>query len=254
MTDVYWLEQTESDVSAEDSWLSASEMVRLNSLYVPKRRVDWRLGRWTLKRAAAAYLDLPADLCTLAAAEIRRAPSGAPEVFLHDRPAGIVVSLTHRSGTAACAVASANTELGCDLEAVEPRSDTFIADFFTTAEQSLIAQAPAADRPWFTALLWSAKESALKALHAGLRLDTRWVQVHLDEIISTPLCAVESGNWHPLRVSGPDSRLFHGWWVYKGDLVRTLVAAPAPSYPIALKLAALDESHCASVPPCQENR
>ena len=68
-------------------------------------------------------------------------------------------------------------ELGCDLEIVEPRSDAFIADYFTAEEQALIERTSAADRSLLLALLWSAKESALKALRAGLRLDTRSVIV-----------------------------------------------------------------------------
>jgi len=61
MTDVYWLEQTEADVPAEDDWLSEREAVRLGRMRIPKRRADWRLGRWTAKRALAACLKLPGD-------------------------------------------------------------------------------------------------------------------------------------------------------------------------------------------------
>ena len=67
--------------------------------------------------------------------------------------------------------------MGCDLEMIEPRSDAFVADYFTVEEQALVARASAADRSRLLALLWSAKESALKALRAGLRLDTRCVIV-----------------------------------------------------------------------------
>ena len=85
-------------------------------------------------------------------------------------------------------------ELGCDLEIIEPRSDAFVADYFTTEEQALIARASAADRPRLLALLWSAKESALKALHEGLRLDTRCVIVSpFDE-------SFDLNGWSPLRV------------------------------------------------------
>ena len=43
--DVYWFEQTEDAVLAGDEWLTSSEVARLSALAVPKRRVDWRLGR-----------------------------------------------------------------------------------------------------------------------------------------------------------------------------------------------------------------
>lgn len=76
--DVYWLEQTEADVPAENDWLNASEAVRLSGMRFAKRRADWRLGRWTAKRAVAVSLALPLDRSALAGIEIRQAPDGAP--------------------------------------------------------------------------------------------------------------------------------------------------------------------------------
>ena len=59
MIDVYWLEQTATEVRHEDDLLSARELGLLDHLHIPKRNADWRLGRWTAKRALAVYLDLP---------------------------------------------------------------------------------------------------------------------------------------------------------------------------------------------------
>jgi 4'-phosphopantetheinyl transferase len=139
MTNVYWLEQAESDVAAENDWFSPSELVRLNSMRFPRRRAEWRLGRWTAKNAVAAYLGLPADAQGLAALEIRAAPSGAPEVFVEQRRAAVAISLSHRAGLSVCVVAPPEVKLGCDLEVVEPRSDSFVADYFTLPEQVLVA-------------------------------------------------------------------------------------------------------------------
>ena len=144
---------------------------------MPKRRADWRLGRWTAKRALSVYLDVPAHPHVFRKMEIRAAPSGAPEAFFDSQPAAVTISLSHRAGIAVCAVAMSGVKMGCDLEIVEPRSDAFVADYFTLEEQALIAHASAADRHRLLALLWSGKESALKALHEGLRLDTRSVVV-----------------------------------------------------------------------------
>ena len=184
---VYWLEQTEPDVPGVKEWLSAKERVQLNALRFAKRRADWQLGRWTAKHAVAACLQLPADLHNLAKIEVRPGPSGAPETFLGNKWAPVTISLSHRAGRAVCAVAPDRSALGCDLEVIEPHSDAFIADYFATEEQALVARAAPADRPWLVTLLWSAKESALKALRAGLRLDTRGV-------IVTPVDALRSQN------------------------------------------------------------
>jgi 4'-phosphopantetheinyl transferase len=235
--EVYWLEQAEADVPAPDDWLSASDAACLDAMRMVKRRADWRLGRWAAKRALAAYWRLPGDAYTLSGIEIRPAASGAPEVFLSGQPAAVSVSLSHSSGVAICAVAQAGTLLGCDLEVIEPRSPAFISDYFTVEEQELIARAQATDRPQLATLLWSAKESALKALGEGLRLDTREVAVN-------PAAALAVGSpgasacWRRLQVHCRDGQLFHGWWWHSNKLVRTLIASPPSSPPIMLEVPA----------------
>ncbi|MGB8011603.1 MAG: 4'-phosphopantetheinyl transferase superfamily protein [Terriglobales bacterium] len=233
---VYWLEQTEANVPAENDWLSAEEAACLNAMRFPKRRTDWRLGRWAAKCALSAYLNVPAHPQVFRKIEIRPAASGAPEALFSGQPAANVISLSHRDGRAICALATAGVEIGCDLETVEPRSDAFVADYFTVEEQALIARASTADRDWLLALLWSAKESALKALRAGLRLDTRCV-------ITTPIAgSFDRNGWSPLRVCYTGDRyacdqVFHGWWQHGDNMVRTVVAAPPPDPPIRLKIA-----------------
>jgi len=231
--EVYWLEQTEADLPSADDWLSPSEGAWLNTMRFSKRRSDWKLGRWTAKNALALYLlylKVPADPQVLASIEIRPAPSGAPEAFFQNKPAVATISISHRAGIAACAVACSSGVLGCDIETIEPRSDAFVADYFTTAEQSFVAQAPAADRPRLLALLWSAKESALKALHEGLRLDARTV------IVNPADAAFDFDSWSPMAVRSSDHRIFCGWWQDTDNIVRTVVAAPPPNPPVRLRI------------------
>jgi 4'-phosphopantetheinyl transferase len=233
---VHWLEQTEADIPAENHWLNAKEMVRLHAMRIPKRHADWRLGRWTAKHAVAACLNLPTDLSTLADIEIRAASSGAPEVFLHDEPASIAISLSHSSGTALCTLAPPGFTFGCDLETVEPRSDAFVADYFTVEENNLIARSPRPQRPLLLALLWSAKESALKALGVGLRFDTRCMSVSpVDDWRPT-------GNpdaWRSLRVRYSGGMIFHGCWRIQDHLVRTVVSDLSLPIPVRVQAAHL---------------
>jgi len=230
--DVYWLEQINTDVPATGEWLSQQEACVLEQLRFPKRRSDWRLGRWTAKNAVALSLDMPAHADALARIEIRPAASGAPEVFLANQAGPVTVSLSHRDGAAVCAVAPSPVALGCDLEIIEPRGDPFVTDYFTAEEQALIAGASGDDRNQLLALLWSAKESALKALCTGLRLDTRCINVTFSE---TPQSC---GGWHPLQVNHDRNADFHGWWQQTGNRIKTVVAAPPPRAPIALQIQA----------------
>jgi len=218
---VYWLEQTAHDVPASNDWLHPNEAARLAAMRFPKRRDDWRLGRWTAKHALAAYQSAAPALHQI---EIRAAASGAPEVFLNDQAAPFVISISHRDNRAICAIAPAGTALGCDLEIVEPRTQTFAADYFTPEEQALVEQAAPTARPAMLALIWSAKESALKALREGLRLDTRSV------IVTLP--PADASEWHPLVVRSVDGRIFPGWWQQTENIVRTLVSDPPVNVPI----------------------
>lgn len=226
---IYWLEQTAADVPARDDWLSAGEKDRLAGFRIPKRRDDWRLGRWTGKCLIAACLGLPDTASDLATVELKPAMSGAPEVFVAQQPAPLAVSLSHRAGRALCVITTSGAALGCDLELIEPRSDVFITDYFTESEQALMSQACAEDRSRLAALLWSAKESALKALHVGLLLDTRSVTV-------TPVLSSTTNEWCPLQVDHVGGQRFHGWWRSSNDFLRTLVAGPGPAQPVPVLL------------------
>jgi 4'-phosphopantetheinyl transferase len=229
---VYWLEQAETDVTSDDLWLSDSEALCLSGFRFPKRRADWRLGRWTAKRAVATYLNVLPHPHLLARIEIRPAPSGAPEVFFDNQTANVTISLSHSSSRALAAVAQSNVRLGCDLEVIEARSNAFIIDYFTPEEQALVARTSGADKARVSTLLWSAKESALKALQEGLRLDTRSVNVRLDATLP------HRNGWNRLKVCHVSGQAFHGWWRQEGGVLRTLVADPSPFLPISLDVSA----------------
>lgn len=239
---VLWLEQTVAEVSREADWLNPRELARLGQMRVAKRREDWRLGRWTAKQAVALFLELPNDPATLATIEIIPADSGAPFVCF-ENSAPVSISLTHREGRAACAIAEGGVQLGCDLEIVEPRCDAFVSDYFTPQEQQLVERVCVANGFRLLALLWSAKESALKALQTGLRLDTRSIAIDLGEEYDQLDRAISLDSelssckelWHPFRAIHSSEQLFDGWWQLRGEIVRTLVSAPQSPPPRCLK-------------------
>jgi 4'-phosphopantetheinyl transferase len=210
--------------------LSGSERARLDGFHIPKRRADWRLGRWTAKCAIAQYWNLSSRLEALAALEVLPAPSGAPKVFLDGRPTPVTISLSHSSGTGLCSIAPDDAAVGCDLEKIEPRSPEFLADYFTDDEQNLVAHGPANVRDQLLTVLWSAKESALKALCCGLRMDTRYVNAVPDDAPQAP-----GGEWRRISAAQINGKTFHGWWRESRNLVYTVVADPPPLRLVALQ-------------------
>src|SRR5512146_3544334 len=144
--DTWWLARGEDQLPATADWLSAAERGQAGALRYAKRRTDFLLGRWTLKLAVSKVLGWPDDPGVLARIESRPAPTGAPRLYVDGQPAARGVSLSDRAGYAVCLVADRAVPVGCDVELVEPRSDAFVADYFTQAEQRLAGPAgPARD-------------------------------------------------------------------------------------------------------------
>lgn len=252
MNSILWIMQTQAQAPEDDEWLSPTERRLLTGLRFPKRRLDWRLGRWTAKRALCMLLaqaeparvlleekhaqllrDLPGD-CTsetaMAAFELRAGATGAPEMFWRKQPLGLALSLSHSEGSCVAALAPEAWPLGCDLEAVQPRSALFLADYFTSAEQALVLSAADAEQPLLTNLLWSAKESCLKALRQGLRRDPRSVEVQLS-------AAAAPAGWQQFTAQCHETgRKFHGWWQPLPGFVLTLVTHHITSPPLELSL------------------
>ena len=223
-----WLSQGMADVPLDDAWLSPREAAWIARMRYPKRRTEFRLGRWTAKNALALHLGRGHSADALRTIEIDRAGDGAPAPLVEGLPAGAYVTMTDRADQAVCLVGPPGTALGCDLEVVEPRSDAFVADFLTPTEQRLVAGAGDGDaRDVLANLVWCGKESALKVLRTGLRRDTRSVEVSL------PGGPAVDG-WSPLSVRASEGAVFPGWWQRFGAFVLTVAATEAFAPPLPL--------------------
>ena len=210
------------EAPADDGWLSPHERGRLASMRVPKRRADFRGGRWAAKRALRHVLTDRLDFQEI---DIRAADDGAPLVVLPSGESPFAVSIAHAGGRALAAVADRRIAFGADIEVVEPRSPAFVEDYFVASERAWIDAAPTALRDEGATLLWSAKEAALKAIREGLREDTREVEVTLEGALPLdPASALRS-----LRVIARSrDRSFEGVAAREGAHVITMVAEGGP--------------------------
>jgi 4'-phosphopantetheinyl transferase len=210
----HWLLLPASALPKGDDWLGPEERKVLEGLRFPKRRSEWKLGRCAAKRALA----LLAGIDTLERIQIIAAEDGAPEAFIDKRKIDSGISISHREDLAACVIAP-NTRVGCDLEAVEPRTSRFVNDFFTERECMEVEKTAVALHDRHVALIWSAKESALKVLRVGLRRDTRSVEVEIDDLETA------TAGWHALRATvSPEHRTLRGWWRQEEHVVLTIVS------------------------------
>jgi 4'-phosphopantetheinyl transferase len=232
---VYYHTRRQGDLPADERWLTRQEAGVLTGLKFAKRRRDWLLGRWTAKSALARFA--PAPDRTMTDWQIKADADGAPAVLLDGRRVGISISLSHSGNHSICVLAEKPLHIGCDLEQVEVRSRSFEETFFTSSELALLDRVPASDRPCLVTLIWSAKESALKALRTGLKADTRRVRM-------TKCPTLNSSSWHNFEIEDThefdeieDTRggcTFYGWWREHEGMVITVVSDRSIDPPTAL--------------------
>ncbi|MGD9702704.1 MAG: 4'-phosphopantetheinyl transferase superfamily protein [Acidimicrobiia bacterium] len=222
---VHWLAHGERELPATFEWLSSREHALLDTIRFRKRRSEYLTRRWTAKHAVVAVLGLEDDPVSLAAVEIRNRESGAPYVEVDGRAVPVDVSLSDRAGWAVCLVGSGGSgaagSIGVDLELVEPRSDGFVDDFFTSTERAYVRSLPVGEsRDEAANLIWSAKEAALKVQQVGLRVDTRSVEVVLDR-------QRRPDGWAAMFVDarGNGGGRMSGWWRRDGVFLSTIAFA-----------------------------
>ena len=213
---LYWLIQNLRDVPDGEDWLSGKEKALLSRLHVPKRRNDWRLGRWTAKQTYSLYL--PASAPSMPEMDVIAAEDGGPDIYISGKPAPVSVSISHSHGRGFCVLAPSDVAVGCDLEQIEHQSPDFFEDYFAPEEMLSWRKAPEAIRPIVGYLIWSAKESCLKALREGLRRDTRSVRINFDYKDTESAWNMWTG--HCMKTSGT----FGGWWRCEGKYIYTMAS------------------------------
>lgn len=241
-------------------FLSASERRIYAGFRVEKRRREWLLGRWTAKhllRRQPAYGTTP-----LHAIVVANDPDGAPYFSIEHGRLPLSLSVSHREDKSFCAL-SVEYIVGADVERVEPRAAAFVEDFFTVGEVARVRAGPESLRDLLIAVIWSAKESVLKALREGLRVDTRRVEIGRVEGISMPgqipdvkrrlggltSHASRFTEWHPVQVACtlPGAPTFKAWWRPHGEDVLTLAVKECLSQPQISGVPRLgDDTHGAS--------
>ncbi len=227
-TTIYWTLVNSHQTPLEASQvLSPSELRKFSTFRFPKRRNEWLLGRWAAKALAHS---LPAcHPYSLDQIEIRSTPEGAPYIRLPGRAAPAeCLAISHSEHFALCALAPGlELRVGADLEKIEARAETFVLDYFTPAEQQLVDKLPAETRAILVTLIWSAKESMLKALGVGLRWDTRTVEVH--GVDGLPPAGAGQGVWQKIQVGEQvaSGRAWTAWWQRRDPFILTLAAFAA---------------------------
>jgi 4'-phosphopantetheinyl transferase len=252
---IHWLLQSLDDSPqiaggiAPAGMLCEVEAQQLSTLKVEKRRRDWLLGRWTAKHLVQGYLaEARGAAPQLNEIQVANAEDGSPyclalEATGFSQRLPVSLSISHSHGHAFCALCqetdiesmptnsdgaleqpatNSRWSLGCDIEWIEHREQNFVSDFFTAQEMRDVMATPVEQRDRRVTAIWSAKESVLKALRTGLRVDTRRItcQFAPDDSVAQ--------EWSPLMVT-MDSGLMeqfpgacYAWWQVQEEFVLTM--------------------------------
>lgn len=227
---IYWLLQDKTDLPNDDAWLSPQERSILKEMQFPKRQEDWKLGRWTAKQLIYSYLKtIDSRTHYFSELEILAEEDGAPQLFIQQKPFPLKISLSHRANTAFCVLDPFIREVGCDLELIEERSDAFISDYFTFEEKLKVIIVPDSDKSLFANLIWSAKESALKTLHQGLKSDTRSIVIQFSDTTNYQ-------DWNQLKARSSEFvKELYGWWRVINGFVLTIMTDSPTAAPIVME-------------------
>jgi 4'-phosphopantetheinyl transferase len=204
--DFFFSHQTLGDLPGDLDWLHPGEWAFLETLRFENRRNDWLLGRWTAKRILLSFLENEGLALEMKDIFIRKAASGAPVADFGIPVQPCSLSISHRAGHAIAVVAPGDVRIGCDLELIEPRSEAFIADYFSDRERDLIRKDP----PLFSNLLWCVKESVMKAAGEGMRIHPGRMEVDIREEVNARL--------------SPEGIVYQGCWGKENGFVWTVVS------------------------------
>lgn len=155
------------------STLSDAERERAARFVFPRDRSRYEAAHGALRHLLARSAGRSPD-----AVQLTSGAFGKPSMATHE---GIEFNLSHSQDAALIAIGRA--PLGVDIEVLRPLDDwrSLAAAHFTRAEQAVIASRPAEAQSIEFLRCWTRKEACLKALGLGLSLDTRAVDVRLDQ-------------------------------------------------------------------------
>jgi len=147
--------------------LSPDERARADRYQFDQDRRRFIAARAAMRSILGARLGLPPERVPF-----RYGENGKPA--LADSRAGLHFNLSD-SGDWAVLALTTHGELGVDIEALRPIPEiTSIAErFFSPPEEAWLRSLPLHEQPWAFHRIWTCKEAYLKAIGAGLSLDTR---------------------------------------------------------------------------------
>ena len=197
-------------------YFSQQEIEKYSRFRYPLRKASWIQGRMAAKLLLShiGRTGIPKELNQI---EIGNEDSGSPYYAIAGEGKNPLscLSISHSGSIAFSAVIlDSPGRVGVDVEKIETRADEFLETYFTPAELAQVSNEAPEKRALVVNIIWSAKEALLKVRRAGLRVDTREVEIQ-------KISGGKDEGWNFLL-----ARAFNrGWrvgWQCRGEYVFTL--------------------------------
>ncbi len=175
------------------TWLSQAERSMWLTIKGEKRKQEWLLGHWTIKRLAWAYFVKSHwieaqghDWREIRAIQVDQDAFGAPSLSwvgfeekstdfllcncneMTKRVARMRISISHSGEWSFCALGIGMHGIGVDIELIQQYPAVFSSGNFTEEEQEWIADLPHELHDEAGILIWSAREAIYKSIGVGL--------------------------------------------------------------------------------------
>jgi 4'-phosphopantetheinyl transferase len=164
---IYWMVDEQNKLAGESppTFLHTNETCEFLEIKNLKRRSQWLHGRWTAKNLLQKYHP-DCSSSPLSEILIKKSETGAPfAAHPIGRELSGSLSISHKDALAASAlVLESQARIGIDLERIESRMVEYFEAYLTSQELDTLETCRIGDQPLFLTLIWSAKESVLKAI------------------------------------------------------------------------------------------
>lgn len=193
ITETIWCASADDEVERYEDFLTPGERIASRE-YTMERRRQWLLGRVAAKRAIREHLKLRHNFeISYTDIEIVSSKFDRPGLALHsissiakDMRRTVVeetsFSISHTDDIAIASACSKQTEgyTGVDIERIRPLKERVIRAYMTPRETSEYSSLSGDAKIRYSVLVWSAKESYLKAVGTGLLMHPNRVEINVD--------------------------------------------------------------------------
>lgn len=220
MKKLYWCITTISSLlngveeMAVQQNLTTAEQAVYRGFKTRKRQVEWLAGRIAVKQL---YIKLSHNRYNPLDLSVAREGTGAPYLIEGDIRTSGRISISHTAGCVVVLLTKSELRIGIDLEEVSSREPAFITDYFTPMEQNYIRGNQPLTMEFRANLLWSAKESVLKAISTGLGVDPLRVEIDGVNVRQT------MNGWTGLKAISKVDEDPVSWIVYYRDRINTVL-------------------------------